>query len=41
LFLDATKENPLALGTALEDEDTDVQPQGENQGNVGLLCLLS
>ena len=40
-FVDATKENPLALGTILEDEDVDAQPQGKSQGNVGLLCLLS
>ena len=30
----------MALGTVVEDEDVDVQPQGESQGNVGLLCLL-
>ena len=31
----------MALGTILEDEDVDVQSQGESQGNIGLLCLLS
>jgi len=34
------KENALALGTVLEDEDIDVQSPEESQGNIGHLYLL-